>query len=83
MSTTSSCQSYHHQVVGKSERSGKSELAENTLRHKTLCLGKVAVGGRRWRVSVSAGARLFPESGRQNVHETVATVRFRIKGVKN
>ena len=34
--------------------------------------GKVAVRGRRWRVSVSAGARLDPESGRQNVHETSA-----------
>ena len=44
--------------------------------------GKVAVRGRRWRVSVSAGARLDPESGRQNVHETVARARFHIKIVK-
>ena len=45
-------------------------------------MGKVAVGGRRWRVSVSAGARLDPESGRQNVHETVARARFHINIVK-
>ena len=32
----------------------------------------MAVRGRRWRVSASAGARLDPESGRQNVRETVA-----------
>ena len=44
--------------------------------------GKVAVRGRRWRVSVSAVARLDPESGRQNVHETVARARFQIKTVK-
>ena len=41
--------------------------------------GKVAVRGRRWRVSVSAVLRLDPESGRQNVHETVARARFHIK----
>ena len=40
--------------------------------------GKVAVRGRRWRVSVSAVARLDPESGRQNVRETVARARFHI-----
>ena len=45
--------------------------------------GKVAVRGRRWRVSVSAGARLDPESGRQNVHETGARARFNINIVKN
>ena len=44
--------------------------------------GKVAVRGRRWRVSVSAVARLDPESGRQNVHETVARARFHIKSSK-
>ena len=46
--------------------------------------GKVAVGGRRWRVSVSAVSRLDPESGRQNVHAytTVARARFQIKLVK-
>ena len=87
MSTTSSCQSHHHQAVGKCERSGMREFtAEKTLGRKTLnsrlkrlpgakpCVfsGKVAVRGRRWRVSVSAGALLDPESGRQNVNETVA-----------
>ena len=41
--------------------------------------GKVAVRGRRWRVSVSAVARLDPESGRQNVHETVARAQFHIR----
>ena len=40
--------------------------------------GEVAVRGRCWRVSVSAVARLDPESGRQNVHETVARARFHI-----
>ena len=45
--------------------------------------GKVAVRGRRWRVSVSAVARLDPESGRQNVRETVARARFHIETVKN
>ena len=67
------------------ERSGTREFtAENTLGRKTLCfLGKVAVRGRRWRVPVSAGARLDPESGRQNVHETVARARFHIENVKN
>ena len=35
-------------------------------------VNSVVVGGRRWRVYVSAVARLNPESGRQNVHETVA-----------
>ena len=85
MSTTSSCQSHHHhQVVGKCERSGTREFtAEKTLGRKTLCFfGEVAVRGRRWRVSVSAVARLDPESGRQNVHETVARARFHIKSSK-
>ena len=43
---------------------------------------KVAARGRRWRVSVSAGARLDQESGRQNVHETVARARFHTKITK-
>ena len=38
MSTTSSCQSHHHQVVGKCERSGMREFtAEKSLGRKTLC----------------------------------------------
>ena len=41
--------------------------------------GKVAVYGRRWRVSVSAASRLDPESGQQNVDETVARARFHKK----
>ena len=41
--------------------------------------GKVAVRGRRWRVSVSAVSRLDRESGRQNVHEIVARARFHKK----
>ena len=40
---------------------------------------KMAARGRRWRVSASAGARLDPESGRQNVRETVARARIDIK----
>ena len=44
--------------------------------------GKMAVRGRRWRVSASAGARLDMESGKQNEHETVARARFNIKIVK-
>ena len=47
-----------------------------------ISLGKMAVRGRRWRVSASAGARLDPESGRQNVRETVARARYNIKIVK-
>ena len=86
MPTTSSCQSHHHQVVGKCERSGMREFtAEKILGRKTLCFffsGKVAVRGRRWRVFVSAVSRLDPENGRQNGHETVARARFHIKNEK-
>ena len=75
MATTSSCQSNHHQVVGKCERSGTREfLAEKILGRKTLCFFRV-----KWLSVVAAGGSLFPrlrasirESGRQNAHETVA-----------
>ena len=72
-------------IVRKCERSGTREFtAENTLGRKTLCFsGKVAVRRHRWRVSVSAVARLDPASDRQNVHETVARARFNINIVKN
>ena len=81
MSTTSSCQPHNHEAVEKCERAGTREFtAENTLGAKPYVFsGKVAVGGRRWRVSVSEGARLDSESGRQNVHETVARARFHTK----
>ena len=80
MSTTSSCQSHHHQVVGKCERAGTREFTdEKTLVQNPVFSGQVAARGRRWRVSVSTVSRLDPESGRQNVNETVARTRFHIK----
>ena len=78
MSTTSFCQPHHHEVV---EQTGTREfMLENILERETLRFfsGKVAVRGRRWRVSVS------PRSGKanKNVHETAARARFHIKIVK-
>ena len=57
--TTSSREPHHHQVVGKCERSGTRKARLKNSRRQTLFFsGKVAVRGRRWRVSVSAVARL-------------------------
>ena len=78
MSTTSSCQSHHHQVVGKRERLGTRDSGAEPC----VFSGKVAICGCRWRVSVSAVARLDPESGRQNVNETVARAGFHVKIAK-
>ena len=61
------CQSHHHHVVGKGERSGTREFTlENTLGRKNPVFfsGTVALRGRRWKVSVSAFPSLDRESGR-------------------
>ena len=58
-----------------------SRLKTLWARNPVFLSGKVAVHGRRWRVSVSGGTRLEPESGRQNVHETVARTRFHIEDI--
>ena len=95
MATTSSSQSscqphphhhhHHQQVVGKCNRSGTREFTlENTLGCKTLRFFQV-----KWPSVVAAGRSLFPrlrasiaESGKQNLHDTVARARFHIKRVK-
>ena len=53
------------------ERSGRCDSRLKTLSGAKpfVFSDKVAVRSRRWRVSVSAGARLDPGSGRQNVHD--------------
>ena len=69
MLNTSSCQSHHHQVVGRCERLGTRKFTHplKTLSGAKPCVfsGKVAVGGRRWRVSVSAVSR--PRSGKRPI----------------
>ena len=76
MSITSSSSSWEVWATGNAWIHGwKDSRAQNPV----FLSGKVAVRGRRWRVSVSAGARLDPESGRQNAHETVARARFHIR----
>ena len=81
-SSQSSCQSHSWEVwaIGNVWIHGwKHSRAQNPV----FFWGKVAVRGRCWRVSVSTDARLDPESGRQNVHETVARARFNIKIITN
>ena len=78
MSIASSWTSWEVWAIGNEWIHGwKHSRAQNPV-----SLRKVAVGGRRWRVSVSTVSRLDPESGRQNVRATVARARFLIKIVK-
>ena len=78
MSPRSSCQPHHHEVVGKCERSGTVNSHLKTLSGAMHCVFRV-----KWPSAVAAGGSLFSrvrasirESGRQNVHDTVARARL-------
>ena len=77
VSTTSSCQPDHHQVVGKCERSGtRGFTLENTLGCETLFSGSSARP--LWRLEGLCFRSFAPQSRKRstNVHETAARARF-------